>query len=59
MNALRHSHPTNPRILNYIKETPDYLLTDVWPAPPEQYKYRQLVRRSGLRKEARGCCTIT
>jgi hypothetical protein len=35
------------------------LLTDVWPAPPEKYKYRQLVHRGGLRKDVLGCCTIT
>lgn len=47
-------------ILNYVKETPDYLLPDVWPLPADKYKYRSSRGQRGQDLDnASGCCVIT
>ncbi|CAK7902510.1 guanine nucleotide-binding protein subunit gamma [[Candida] anglica] len=48
-------------IINYTKETPDYLVPSLWPMTTEQNKYRrsrQTIRPISNSNDV-GCCTIT
>ncbi|RCK65705.1 Guanine nucleotide-binding protein subunit gamma [Candida viswanathii] len=50
-------------IINYVEETPDYLIPYNWSLPPDQNKfakYRNLKQLYGnsKRSESAGCCTI-
>ncbi|CAX40709.1 G protein gamma subunit, putative [Candida dubliniensis CD36] len=48
-------------IINYVEETPDYLIPYNWSLPPDQNrfaKYKQLRNARNSTQATVGCCTI-
>ncbi|RLV91208.1 Guanine nucleotide-binding protein subunit gamma [Spathaspora sp. JA1] len=47
-------------IINYVEETPDYLIPYNWKLPPERNKFIKYKNYQMMKSKANGgCCTIT
>ncbi|EGW30024.1 uncharacterized protein SPAPADRAFT_144386 [Spathaspora passalidarum NRRL Y-27907] len=46
-------------IINYVEETPDYLIPYNWKLPPERNKFAQYQKYQMMKpKRPSGCCTV-